>query len=578
MLFKDKLNDYMTRFDCSPKELSDMSGISKSVISRYRNGDRTPVNGSEQLDKLVSALFNIGTKNNISNISLEQIQKDLEEAINSQDLFDYSKFSKNLNNLISILNINLSEMSKYIAFDSSHISRIRYEKSKPSDPVDFSTKVCNYVITKFNDKNSKKTISTILQCKQSDIENSANEFQLLYTWLTNGENKTVNNYINNFLSNLDEFDLNNYIKAIKFDELKVPTIPFYKPKNRNYYGIEEMKKGELDFFKATVLSRSNEPVFMCSDMPMEDMAKDINFGKKWMFAIAMSLKRGLHLNIIHNVDRPFNEMMLGLESWIPIYMTGQVSPYYLKNSVNSIYCHFNYVSGSVALSGECVNGYHNEGKYTLTTNKVDLAHYKVKAKRLLNKATPLMEIYREENKNAFNAFLASTINDMGYKKRILSSLPLHTISEELLIKILDRNNVNEKDKKQIISDVKNNRNLIQNMLKNNELKDTITEMTEEDFKNSPLNLNLAESFYENKLQYNYEEYLEHLKLTKEFQKSNSNYKLTISSFLPFKNIDIVICENNWVMLSKTNNPSIHFVIHYPKLRSAIENFIPPVIE
>ena len=41
---------------------------------------------------------------------------------------------------------------------------------------------------------------------------------------------------------------------------------------------------------------------MCSDMPMEDMAKDVDFGKKWMFAIAMSLKKGLHLNIIHNLD------------------------------------------------------------------------------------------------------------------------------------------------------------------------------------------------------------------------------------------------------------------------------------
>ena len=40
-----------------------------------------------------------------------------------------------------------------------------------------------------------------------------------------------------------------------------------------------MKKGELDFFKATVLSKSMEDVFMCSDMPMEDMAKDLDFGK-----------------------------------------------------------------------------------------------------------------------------------------------------------------------------------------------------------------------------------------------------------------------------------------------------------
>lgn len=50
----------------------------------------------------------------------------------------------------------------------------------------------------------------------------------------------------------------------------------------------------------------------------------------------MCLKKGLYLNIIHNLDRPFNEMMLGLESWIPIYMTGQVSPFYFKNNNNNI--------------------------------------------------------------------------------------------------------------------------------------------------------------------------------------------------------------------------------------------------
>ena len=82
----------------------------------------------------------------------------------------------------------------------------------------------------------------------------------------------------------------------------------------------------------------------------------------------MCLKKGLHLNIIHNLDRPFNEMMLGLESWVPIYMTGQVSPYYIKNSKDSVYGHLNYVSNNYALYGECIKGHHENGKYYLTNN------------------------------------------------------------------------------------------------------------------------------------------------------------------------------------------------------------------
>ena len=165
-----------------------------------------------------------------------------------------------------------------------------------------------------------------------------------------------NTVINSFLNNLDNFDLEEYIKVIKFDEMKVPFIPFYNPSAKTYTGIEEMRMGELDFFKATVMSKSTEPVFMCNDVPMEKLVQDKEWAKKYMFGIAMILKKGLHINMIHTLNRPFKEILLGLENWIPLYMTGQVSAYYFKNFNANIYTHTNYVSGNVALTGESVRG------------------------------------------------------------------------------------------------------------------------------------------------------------------------------------------------------------------------------
>ena len=57
-----------------------------------------------------------------------------------------------------------------------------------------------------------------------------------------------------------------------------------------------MMNSELDFLKATVLSKSQEDVIMYSDMPIEEMAKDLEFSKKWMFGMACMLKKGLHLH------------------------------------------------------------------------------------------------------------------------------------------------------------------------------------------------------------------------------------------------------------------------------------------
>ena len=172
-----------------------------------------------------------------------------------------------------------------------------------------------------------------------------------------------------FLDTLNSFDLNEYIKSIRFDELKVPTLPFQLPLSKAYYGIEEMKNGELDFLKATALSRSRHSVFMYSDMQMDDMAEDMDFSRKYMFGLAAMLKKGLHLNVVHNLNRPFNELMLGLECWIPLYMTGQISPYYLKEVHNRVFCRFLNVSGAAALSGECISGFHSKGRYYLTKNK-----------------------------------------------------------------------------------------------------------------------------------------------------------------------------------------------------------------
>ena len=575
MKFKEVLNKYLKELNCSSKKLSNESGLSESVISRYRNGERTPVKNSEQLNKLTKALFNIAKDSGKNKYTLDKIVSDFNIALPSDD-FDYTTFSNNLNTLITSLNINTHEMSKYIVFDASHISRIRYGKAKPSNPVEFSNKICSYILNRYKNPDDINNLMMIIGCKKSDLSNEK-IYSTLFNWLTS-EIVPVKSKVSDFLHHLDSFNLDDYIKVIKFDELKVPSIPFYKAKTKHYYGIEEMKQGELNFFKGTVLSKSKEDIFMCSDMPMEDMAKDIDFSKKWMFAIAMCLKKGHHLNIIHNLDRPFNEMMLGLESWIPIYMTGQISPYYLSNLKNNIYNHLNYVSAAAALSGECINGFHNKGMYYLTTNKNEIEYYKEKSDLLLKKAKPLMEIYRESNIKEYHLFLKKDENIECDRTRYISSLPLFTISDELLIKILKRNKLTKEEINKIIKYKNNEFKYINSILKKNKVFDYIYVIKEDEFINDTPSLSLNNLFIDKTINYTYKEYIEHLKLTNEYAKNNKNYNILTEKDKTFKNITITILKNNHVIISKNSNPTIHFVIRHPKLVAAIESFNPLVKE
>lgn len=575
MKFKDTLNKYLKELDCSSKKLSNESGLSESVICRYRSGQRTPIKNSKQINSLATAIFNIAKEKDKKNYTIDKILIDFNSTLSNNN-FNYITFSNNLNTLIKSLKINIREMAKYTVFDSSHISRIRYGKSKPSDPIEFSNKICSYISTRYKSHDDIYCLMTIIGCKKNDL-NDENFYSTLFTWLTS-ETTPPNPPVNDFLHNLDSFNLDDYIKVIKFDKLKVPRIPFYKAKSKYYYGIDEMKKGELNFFKSTIFSKSKEDIFMCSDMPMEDMAQDIDFGKKWMFAIAMCLKKGHHLNIIHNLDRPFNEMMLGLESWIPIYMTGQISPYYLKDSKSSVYNHLDYVSRTVALTGECIKGFHNKGKYYLTTNKSEINYCKEKANLLLKKSKPLMEIYRETNMKEYYLFLKKDENIICDRTRYISSLPLFTISDKLLIKILERNDISKSDIDKIIKYKNNETKYMNNILKNNKVTDYIYVIKEFEFKQDTPLLELNNLFFNKKISYNYDEYMEHLKITNEYIKNKNNYKINYINNKTFKNITITSLKDNYVIISKSSNPTIHFIIKHPKLVEMIVNFNPLIKE
>ena len=293
-----------------------------------------------------------------------------------------------------------------------------------------------------------------------------------------------------------------------------------------------------------------------------------------MFAIAMSLKKGLHLNIIHNLDRPFNEIMLGLESWIPIYMTGQVSPFYLKASKNDIYHHLNYVSGGFALTGECIKGFHNKGMYYLTNKEKEIKYYKEKAELLLKKASPLMDIYKEENKK--NVIYSYKKMKKYYVIEKEFYLPYHCLN--LLLEIRERNNLSKEDITNIIKYKNKEKNYIENILKNNKISDYIYLINKKEFEKNPVCLQLNNMFYTKEISYTYEEYIKHLEQTKNYTKKNNNYQLNYNNNITFSNITITITNNYYVTISKNINPTIHFVIKHPKLIEAIKNFSPLVKE
>lgn len=575
--FHEQLNEYLEELDCTAKELGEVSGVSAATLSRYRSGSRIPDAGTEAFNSICEAIGRIAGQRGIETLTEETVRESFLRCLDMTAV-DKEQLRTNFNLLATALNMNMARLCQQINYDSSTVFRFRNGSRQPAEPEKFAEAVAKYVAENYTEAAEREKLARILQCDACEFVEQEHSADRIKRWLLEpGREKESG--VTHFLEQLDQFDLNEYIKAIHFDEWKVPpAIPFRLSTSKSYTGLKNMMEAELDFLKDTVLSKSMDPVIMYSDMPMEEMAKDPEFPKKWMFGMAIMLKKGLHLHQIHNLDRSFEEMMLGLESWIPMYMTGQISPYYLKAGQDQVFLHFLKVSGSVALTGEVISGYHSEGKYYLARSKDEVAYYRKRAGELLNCASPLMEIYREENAGVFEVFLRSDAETVGERRNILSAPSIWILDREWLEAFLLRRKVSGEQVKKILNYADTLRQLNEHILQRNRITDEITLPEQEEFAQYPVNLSLSGMFCETDISYTWEEYQEHLEQMRMYEQAHENYILKETKAQTFRNLQIQIHEGKWAMVSKGKAPAIHFVIYHSRLREAIEQFVPPVVE
>ena len=148
------------------------------------------------------------------------------------------------------------------------------------------------------------------------------------------------------------------------------------------------------------------------------------------------------------------------------------------------------------------------------------------------------------------------------------------MSEELLNKILDSNLVDGAGKGAILDFAAKERIRAERLIKNCSVQLEIPKYTKEEFEKNKPSLALANMFYENSVPYSYDNYMMHLRQTGEYAEKRPNFIIKLGSAdlsLPFRNIQVIINKEKWVLISKNNAPAIHFLIQHPILRKAIED-------
>lgn len=574
MTFGKKLDEYIGLLQCSQKQLARVSGIPPSIISRYRSGILSPSSDTEGLQRLIAGIVRLAEEKGIRELTQDFVSHAFLQIIEADDL-RYERLRQNLNSLLSAFPFTAVTLARNTSYNVTSISRLRSGQRRPMKPALFALEVAQYVVRSYPGDRERAILAKLMGCDFRELMEDDFCTHMLAEWLF-PEDEDRPEAILPFLTKLDGFDWNEAAESLSMGQMKIPPEPSQPPDFQTYSGLAEMRQGYLDFFRAATTSRSRKPLIINDDTPISDLTTGTDFMRQFSIAVALVLKKGLHINVIHDVNRPFDEMLIGLEGWLPMYMTGQISPYYLKRIPNPIFGHVLFSSGTAALSGECILGYHENGRFYLTRNKEDVAYYRTRAENLLSKASPLMDIYRVETEEQYQSFLQTDEDTPGTRRSILTAPPLYTISEQLMTQIMKGKGLSKEVLEQVLAHAARQKERMERILERDTVTDEIPVLPEAPFAQQPLTLPLSEMFCERDIPYTYGEYLEHLEQTKTYAEEHPNYTAVLGGAHTFRNIQIAIHEGKWAVVSRNKAPAIHFVVRHPKLLNAIEHFIPPM--
>lgn len=144
MNFQEQLDAYMEKLHCTGRELASESGVSETIISRYRKGERVPAADSTYLLRLAEGIAQLAAKRGLADMEETQIWNGLKESLPKGEppVFPYER----LDVLLRELDVNLAQLAAFLHYDVSYLSKIRTGKRRPANPEVFMEKVCIYVV------------------------------------------------------------------------------------------------------------------------------------------------------------------------------------------------------------------------------------------------------------------------------------------------------------------------------------------------------------------------------------------------------------------------------------------------
>ena len=403
-MISEKLDVLMTALNAGNGDIAKLAGFDRSNVSRIRSGSRVPRIGGASVSRLAQALVDFAVRYGRTEVLCDTIMcsRDIQGAALvsaasewlCQNESEYAKmpersaetsntaavFGRKLSRITELAGISNVNLSKAVNIDPSYLSRMKTGKRLPGENSRVLEGICSVLLKKITDKQHMAELAGIMGESASGFITSPEK---LASWLMNASDETYKVSVSQLISHISA--IGSFTLPAAVPEKAAVAIT---ENETIYHGTDGLRRAVTRFLQST---RENSRLCLYSDQSMDWMTG--SFNAAWKRLLAASLGRGVRIRIIHDIERSPVEMLEAVTSWLPLYMTGLIEPYYCTIPRGNRFGYTMFLDpGNACIEGICVRGMEEICDYHYITDDEGLNVRRKEFSQLIGSSRRLIEI------------------------------------------------------------------------------------------------------------------------------------------------------------------------------------------
>ena len=315
-------------------------------------------------------------------------------------------FSEKLDFLMTLTGTSNSSLGRVLSYDASYISRVRAGKRGLPRRQPFVKPAAEYFGLEIVTPVQQNAAASLLIPGRPWPKDPDQATELILRWLE-ASPEDMNEPIGQFFQSLT-------VGSAERSTVPPPEIPPVAEDPAFFIGNEGKREAALRLLADLNSDGKPHTLHLVSDEAMDWFTETLPFFRQWTSLLAGFLSRGGEISIIHTIDRPLGEMLEALKRWMPLYLTGQIHPYYCPRLRDGICRRSLFVApGSCALVSNSIEE-KTEGMLNIyTKDPAAVAAYEEEFSNYLALCRPLMDIYRTDQHKALRSKLLTAVRGDG---------------------------------------------------------------------------------------------------------------------------------------------------------------------